>query len=81
MKVLSSGLFSVSLIASFVLFNCGYSIAAAVSFSDQERPLLIQMCDAAKWAARLQFDPICEQLKAKFAEADKAAEAKPEEKK
>jgi len=84
MKVLTSGLFAVGLIAYFVLFSCGYLMSAPVTFSDQERPLLMQMCESARWASRAVFDQVCEQLKAKFSEADKAAEEaakKPEEKK
>lgn len=50
--------------------------AAPISLSMEERQAVLQMCEVARWASRIQFDQTCEILKARFAEADKTEEKK-----
>lgn len=40
-----------------------------------ERKFLLDMCEAAAWASRIVFSPACDQLKAKFLEAETKAKA------
>ena len=47
--------------------------STAIEFTDQEQQFLLQMCEAAKWSARIQFDTACDTLKLKFAGAKSAA--------
>lgn len=52
-----------------------------IPFTQDERQIMLRMCEAARWASRIQFDQMCEALKAKFEAADKAAEKPKDEKK
>lgn len=45
-----------------------------------ERDVLLEMCQAATWAARIRFEGACDQLRKKFTDAE-AAPVKPELKK
>lgn len=47
----------------------------SIAFSAQERQAIINMCNAATWASRIQYDGMCEALKARFADADTKAKA------
>lgn len=67
------------------LILIGYMLWSGVAFAQQpapipftleERQILLSMCEAARWSARIQFDQACEALKARFAEADKLKEEK-----
>lgn len=49
---------------------------APVPFTLEERQAVLQMCEAARWASRMQFDQMCEALKARFVETDKPKEEK-----
>lgn len=45
-----------------------------VPLSKPERDSLMQMCEVARWAARIQFEGRCEAMKARFNEAEAKAE-------
>lgn len=42
-----------------------------------EQQVLLQMCDAAKWANRMVFADACDQLKAKMEEVRRSSGVKP----
>lgn len=48
-----------------------------IEFTEQERVVLLEMCEAAKWANRIRFDGLCEYLRGKLDAAEKAAKVKP----
>lgn len=48
-----------------------------VTMTQQERSVVMQMCEAARWAARIQFDSVCEYFSRKFAAAEEVKQKPP----
>lgn len=46
--------------------------------TDQERKLIMEMCETAYWAARRQFDGMCAYLTVRFEAVERAAREKAE---
>ncbi len=66
---------------SFVFFAGAFCTEASaqvapVIWTAQERTFLLQMCEAATYANRMQFDGSCDYLRKKFAAMDEADKAK-----
>lgn len=67
-------IFGVLLLALYAIPALAQDISLQVPFSKPERDLVMEMCEAAKWAARARFDGTCEALKHKFNAAEQPAQ-------